>query len=235
VVADPLTSAIDGMGTPAKRKTKGMSTAPDRINAPQGLTYGEPTWDIARLFPAQGCWTEREYLELNTNQLVEFSNGFIEFLPMPTTPHQRIVLLLVNLLNAFSAAENLGEALFAGVRVLLWEGKFREPDVVFMLAEHASRITEDYWIGADLVMEVVSDSDEDRHRDLVTKREEYAKAGIPEYWIVDPQQGTITVLALRPRRKTYFEHGTFRKGTRAESKLLPGFSVDVTAVLAAKR
>ncbi len=42
----------------------------------------------------------------------------------------------------------------------LWEGKFREPDVVFMPAEHASRITEDYWNGADLVMEVVSDSDE---------------------------------------------------------------------------
>ncbi len=33
-------------------------------------------------------------------------------------------------------------------------------------------------------------------RDLVEKREEYARAGIPEYWIVDPEQGQITVLAL---------------------------------------
>ena len=80
-----------------------MSTVPDKLVPPTGLTYGEPTWEIARLYPAQGCWTEREYLNLDTNRLVEFSHGFIEFLPMPTTPHQRILLLLVNLLNAFAS------------------------------------------------------------------------------------------------------------------------------------
>ena len=53
-------------------------------------------------------------------------------------------------------AGNLGEVLFAGVRVRLWPGKFREPDVLFMRAEHAGRITDEYWEGADLVMEVVS-------------------------------------------------------------------------------
>jgi len=210
-----------------------MSTVPDKIEPPEGLAYGEPTWDIAQLFPAQGCWTEREYLDLNTNQLVEYSHGFVEFLPMPTTPHHRIVLLLVNLLNAFAAAQNLGEALIAGVRVRLWDGKYREPDVVFMLAEHASRITDDFWDGADLVMEVVSDSESDRHRDLVTKREEYAKAGIPEYWIVDRELGQITVLVLDG--PAYAVHGVFSRGQRATSKLLPGFTVDVTAVLAAKR
>jgi Uma2 family endonuclease len=117
--------------------------------------------------------------------------------------------------------------------VQLWPEKFREPDVVFMLAEHASRITEDYWIGADLVMEVVSSSDNDRRRDLVEKREEYAKARIPEYWIVDPELGQITVLVLDG--PAYAVHGTFARGQQATSKLLPGFSVDVTAALAAKR
>ena len=57
-----------------------------------------------------------------------------------------------------------------------------------------ARIHEKFWEGADLVMEVVSD--DDRRRDVVTKRLEYAKAGIAEYWIVDPQQATITVLKL---------------------------------------
>ena len=48
---------------------------------------------------------------------------------------------------------------------------------------------------------------------------------------MDPEEETITVLVLKPRRKTYAEHGTFPKGERAASKLLPGFSVDVTEAL----
>ena len=127
---------------------------------------------------------------------------------------------------------DLGEALFAGVRVRLWEGKFREPDVVFMRTEHAARITDDFWIGADLVMEVVSGSDSDRRRDVVEKRDEYAKARIPEYWIVDPELSQITVLVLDGA--AYAVHGVFARGQQATSKLLPGFSVDVTAALVAK-
>jgi hypothetical protein len=65
-----------------------------------------------------------------------------------------------------------------------------------------------YWTGADLVIEVVSP--DDPQRDLVTKRSEYAQAGIPEYWIVDPQTETITVLRLEDAR--YVEHGVFRPG-----------------------
>jgi hypothetical protein len=64
-----------------------MSTVPDKIVPPARLTYGEPTWEIARLYPAQGTWSEQEYLNLNTNQLVEFSDGFVEFLPLPKTTH----------------------------------------------------------------------------------------------------------------------------------------------------
>jgi Uma2 family endonuclease len=210
-----------------------MSAGPQKIDPPAGMTYGEPTWEIAQLFPAQGCWTEREYLSLSTNRIVEFTDGFVEFLPVPTTTHQRIVLFIVDLLNAFAAVQNVGEALFAGIRVRLWNGKYREPDVVFMLAGHAARITDDYWDGADLVMEVVSGSDDDRHRDLVTKRDEYARAGIPEYWIVDPELGQITVLTLEGT--AYIAYGTFTSGEQAKSKLLPGFTVDVSAVFAAKR
>ena len=100
-----------------------------------------------------------------------------------------------------------------------------------MRAEHADRITDDYWEGADLVMEVVSGGDDDRRRDLKTKREEYALAAIPEYWIVDPELGQITVLTLDG--PTYAVHGEFKRGEQATSKLLPGFVVDVTSALAA--
>jgi Uma2 family endonuclease len=200
---------------------------------PEGIIPGEPTWDVARLFPTQGNWSESEYFALDTNRLVEFSHGFVEILPMATFIHQEILKALFLALNAYVTAENLGVAFFMGVRVRLWPGKFREPDVLFMSTEHVGRITDQYWIGADLVMEVVSSSDDDRRRDLTVKREEYAQAGIPEYWIVDPELGQITVLTLDGH--SYVVHGEFKRGERATSKLLPGFAVDVTSALSPGR
>jgi Uma2 family endonuclease len=208
-----------------------MSHATHKPYVPKGIILGEPTWDVAQLFPHQGAWSEGDYLELNTHHLVEFSHGYVEFLPRPTIFHQRILKFLFYALQEFVTAGRLGEVLPMGVRVHLWPGKIRKPDVAFLRAEHAGRVTEDYWEGADSVMEVVSDGDEDRLRDLKTKREEYAKAAIPEYWIVDPKLGRITVLTLDG--STYAVHGEFSAGQQATSRLLPGFAVDVTAVLAA--
>ena len=186
----------------------------------------EPAWEIARLFPNQGHWSEQEYLALETNQLVEFTDGHVEVLAMPTMIHQLIVIFLFDALRAFVAPRHLGTALVAPFRIRLRSGKFREPDVTFMLAEHASRITNEYWESADLVMEVVSD--DDRRRDLETKRSDYASAGIPEYWIVDPKLRQITVLTLRGSQ--YEVHGTFGDSDRASSSLLAGFNVNVDDV-----
>ena len=194
----------------------------------QEISLTEPTWEVAHLFPAQGTWSEEEYLALNGNRLLEFSHGIFEVLTMPTISHQLIVLFLYETLKAFVIAQRPGMVLVAPTRVRLWPGKFREPDVLFMLAEHAARILEEFWEGADLVMEVVSL--DDRRRDLEIKRREYARAGIPEYWIVDPQRAQITVLRLDGQK--YMVHGEFPKGTRATSVLLPGFGVEVDAVFA---
>jgi Uma2 family endonuclease len=79
-------------------------------------------------------------------------------------------------------------------------------------------------------MEVVSGAAEDRKRDLVKKRAEYARARISEYWIVDPKLQQITVLRLKG--KTYEVHGVFKDGESATSRLLPGFAVDVSTVFA---
>lgn len=191
----------------------------------------EPAWEIARLFPDQGSWDEADYLALDTNRLVEFSDGHIEVLSMPKMVHQRIVLYLATLLAAWVDERNLGTTLLAPFRVRLRPGLIREPDIVFMLAEHAGRIHEDYWSGADLVMEVVSDDPESRQRDLVKKRAEYARAGIAEYWIVDPREKRLTVLKLRG--KSYAVAGEYGPGDRAASVLLKGFAIDVSAALAA--
>jgi Uma2 family endonuclease len=77
---------------------------------------------------------------------------------------------------------------------------------------------------------VVSPSNPDH--DLETKRTEYARAGIPEYWIVNPLKETITVLQLED--DAYVEHGVFKRGETATSALLEGFAVSVDATLDAK-
>ena len=71
-------------------------------------------------------------------------------------------------------------------------------------------------------------SEEKPERDLIDKRGDYAEAGVPEYWIVNPQTDTITVLCLRG--DAYEEAGAYRRGESAPSVLLAGFSVDVAAV-----
>jgi Uma2 family endonuclease len=203
----------------AKTKSQGRGREP------------EPAWEIARLFPAQGYWSEEDFFALDTNRLVELSDGFIEVLPTPTLQHQLIVMFLADAIRQFASSftPKRGTALVAPIPVRLWENKYREPDIVFMLAEHAARMTNDFWDRADVVMEVVSEKN--RPHDINKKRREYAKARIPEYWIVDPGAGTITVLVLKSRQKTYTKLGTFRSGTRARSEVLNGFTVDVTEVL----
>jgi Uma2 family endonuclease len=192
----------------------------------------DPTWDVVRLYPAQGCWSEADYFALDTNQLVEYADGFVEFLPMPTIYHQLIMQYLFASINAFVTKRRLGLVVLAGYKVRIREAKFRLPDILFIKTEHAHWITKQFCECADLVMEVVSERN--RPHDIVKKRREYAEAGIPEYWIVDPEKDTITVLVLDAQRKAYVVHGRFSKGMRAKSKLLARFSVDVTTAITQK-
>lgn len=193
----------------------------------------EPAWEIARLFPHQGHWSSADYLDLahRTNNLVELANGSIEVLPLPTRSHQLMVIHLCSLLASHLKAKRSGRVLVAPYPLRLKPEKFREPDLLVALTEHADRFGEEFAEWADLVMEVVS---KDRRKDLETKRAEYAEAGIPEYWIVDPHEQRITVVAI-DTAGTYAVHGVFTPGAQATSRLLAGFSVDVAAVFAAGR
>jgi Uma2 family endonuclease len=190
---------------------------------------------VALLYPLQGHWSDADYLLLTegSNRLVELSDGQIEVLEMPTSSHQRILLFLLDRLRALIVPAGLGEVLCSPLRVRVRPGEFREPDIVFMSSEHHSRIGEDYWEGADLVIEIVSGDAKSRRRDLEQKPLDYTLGGIPEYWIVDPVEGQITVLALDG--KAYVPHGVFQRGETAVSRLLEGFSVEVNAVFDAAK
>lgn len=151
---------------------------------------------------------------------------------MPTTSHQEILLFLLEMLLAVTRGTVPGKVLPAGVKLRIRPRKIREPDLIFVRAERAADLVgEQFWTGADLVVEVVSPDNPER--DYADKRLDYAEGKVPEYWIVDPQRKTFTVLTLRG--EAYAEHGVYAVGEMAESPLLDGVKIDIAAVFAAGR
>jgi Uma2 family endonuclease len=184
------------------------------------------------LLPSQGHWSDEEYLILteHRNRLVELTDGFLEALPMPTTEHQRVLRFLLAAFVQFFEARG-GEVLFAPLRLRIRPGKFREPDLLLVLSAGDKRVQNRFWLGADLVLEVVSEDKPER--DLVDKRGDYAEGRVPEYWIVNPLNETITVLRLA--ENAYQDAGIYRRGESAKSVLQPEFSVTVAEVFDAAR
>jgi Uma2 family endonuclease len=189
-------------------------------------------WEVATLFPEQGSWSEEAYLDLTdgTNRLIEFTDGRLEFLPMPTELHQALVGFLYHALLSFAKKTDAGLVPFPPLRVRIRPGKFREPDVLFLLKENFRLRTNRVWNGADLVMEVVSPDPKDRRRDFDEKLVDYAAAGIREYWIVDAERRVVAVHTLNGPR--YEQHGEFQPSQQASSVLLDGFTIDVAALFA---
>jgi Uma2 family endonuclease len=179
------------------------------------------------LLPAQGEWSEEEYLVLtdHRNRLVEYADGFLEILPMLTHKHQSLLKFLFLAFHQFIDPRG-GNVMFAALRLRIRPGKFREPDLMLVLSAKDPRQQNRFWLGADLALEVVSKDKPER--DLKDKRGDYAEGHVPEYWIVNPLTETITVLRLQG--DSYEEVGCFRRGQTAVSALMPEFSVDVSKV-----
>ncbi len=205
---------------------------PPEEGGPPRSRRGDWTWELVTEFPRQGQWTEVEYSFLTEEVRAELNSGCLEFLPIPTWIHAWIIDYLHDALKLFVRARNLGKTGTNSVRVRTTPGHVREPDVVYLKSERIPNPRQPS-NGADLVMEVVSEGFGDRKQDLEEKRVEYAEAGIPEYWIVDPETESITILILPVDASEYAVHGEFRPGQQATSVLLPGFTVDVAACFAA--
>ena len=177
--------------------------------------------------PLQGLWTQAQYLQLTDHArlLIEFTDGRLEVPPIPTDRHQAISQFLFLALSPFVRVLG-GMVRYAPLRLRIRDGKFREPDLLLVRDANDPRRRNDYWRGADLVMEIVSPDDPER--DTHMKRRDYAEARIPEYWIVNPMDETITVLTLAG--DTYAERGVFGRGQQADSMCLDGFAVTVADV-----
>jgi Uma2 family endonuclease len=206
-----------------------MSIIPSSLSS-----EAEYVWEVATLFPVQGRWSEDAYLDLTdgTNRRIELVDGRLEFLPMPTELHQALVGFLYHALLAFVTDHNLGIVPFPPLRVHVSDERYREPDILFLCKERFHLRSNRIWKGADLLMEIVSGDPKDRKRDYEDKLADYAAANVAEYWIVDPELQIVKVHQLT--NDSYTVHEEFVLGQQATSLLLPGFSVDVTALFAVK-
>jgi Uma2 family endonuclease len=206
-----------------------MATATD---AQRDILAGHEWRDLlAEILPPQGEWTEEQYLVLtdHRNRLIEFTDGYLEILPMPTDKHQSILKFLF--LVFFQQIEVPGGTVqFAPLRLQIRSGKFREPDLMAFLSAADPRRQDRFWLGADIALEVVSEDKPER--ELVDKRFDYAEARVPEYWIVNPQTETISVFQLRGG--VYHEVGVYHRGEAAQSVLLPALSVVVSSAFDAR-
>lgn len=188
----------------------------------------ELTVEVAQLWPPRGQWTEADYFVLpDTNRFVELSGGELVMPPHPTHTHQQIVGKLYRTMYDFVAERDLGTVQFGPLPVRLWPGKIREPDILFVAREHSDRIGEQAYGPPDLAVEVLSPST--RHTDRLEKTVEYARAGVTEYWIVDPPGQTLEVFVLR--EGAYELLGKWGRGEEASSEVLAEFQVAVEEVM----
>lgn len=160
----------------------------------------------------------------------ELLGGEIIMVPSPGFRHQRISWELEFQLSQHVRERQLGIVADAPLDVVLGEGDDREvaqPDVLFIFHERAEVIHDDEIRGApDLVVEILSPSTVDYDRGY--KRTLYARAGVREYWIVDPEAEAVEVLTQGERGLEPFE--TFRRDETLSSALLPDLAIPLDAV-----
>ena len=187
--------------------------------------------EIANLYPLQGEWNETDYFSLpDTNWIVELTDGELIMAPPPSDTHQRVLANLFAAMRAHVRANRLGTLRFAPLAVRLWPGKIREPDILYVSSAHADRVGEDVYGPPDLVVEILSPNTQSVDRE--DKFQEYAQAGVQEYWLVDPKAETVEVYDLDLRRKKYRLQAKARRGERAASQALNGFEIQVDVIFA---
>jgi len=135
---------------------------------------------------------------LDEDDWTEWVQGKVITLSPASSRHQDLILFLSHLLDLFVKRHKLGWVTIAPfLMVLRDQDRAREPDLLFVRREHVDRIRDSYLEGpADLVVEVVSP--DSFSRDRGEKFVEYEEAGIPEYWLLDPQRKQADFYRLHP-------------------------------------
>lgn len=166
--------------------------------------------------------TYQDYLQLPEDQRYEVLEGDLRMVPAPGSLHQLVVENLYFM--ARKCMGQRGRVCIAPRDVILDEETVVQPDLFIILRERLGIIApEGVRSAPDLVVEVVSPTSGTRDRGV--KRRLYARYGVPEYWIIDPQERTVEVTCLR--NGVLETAGVVPDGAVARSVLLPDLAVPV--------
>jgi Uma2 family endonuclease len=160
----------------------------------------------------------------------ELLDGEMIRLTSSNEAHQRILLELAFALMSHVREHRLGQVYIAPFDVVLGppgEEEVAEPDILFVSKERDDIIRKDAVHGApDLVVEILSPSTKERDKNY--KRKMYAKYGVKEYWLIDPEAETIELLALA--RKSYERVALYKKTETLISQLLTELKVSLKEI-----
>ena len=125
----------------------------------------------------------------------ELHAGELSVTPAPSPRHQRILRNLSETLWQHVKARGLGEVLFAPIDCILGDTTVVQPDLVWLDGGRLSLVSERGIEGPPtLVVEILSPAT--TLIDRSTKRQLYARHGVPYYWIVDPEARTVETYTL---------------------------------------
>lgn len=176
--------------------------------------------------------TADEYFALGeTRERYELVDGVVLMSPSPTPQHQNLIGRIYRLIAAYLDDNPIGQV-FLQLDVHLGTGPrggdlVYRPDVMFLSHEKAARVGDRVAETPDLIVEVVSPSS--RRFDLETKKDDYERAGVAEYWIIDPEQEQCLFYRLSD---TGYAAASLAPDSY-ESPVLAGFKLDVSRVRAA--
>ena len=171
--------------------------------------------------------TYADYLALpGDDERYELLDGELVLVASPNEPHQRAAKRLAWQLQPVERS-GLGQVYFAPFDVILSDTEVVQPDLLFISQERAEIITHANVQGApDLVVEILSPST--ANRDWTRKREMYARHGVKELWIVDPDAGIVWVMLLRD--DDFELAGVYGAGQSFSSATLGGLTIDLDDV-----
>ncbi len=168
--------------------------------------------------------TYQDYARTPEGEIWELIDGEKFMPPSPGAAHQRIDMRLGSRLHAFVDDRALGEVFSAPFDVVLSDLDVVQTDLLFVSNERAHIVTRANVRGApDLVVEIRSPST--AGRDWTVKRDLYARHGVKEYWVVDPDERRIWVMLLGDG--SLDEVGSYGMGDVLTSPTLEGLTIDL--------
>ncbi len=174
--------------------------------------------------------TRDHYEQLpESNKLCELIGGELHMAPAPNRYHQEISKNLEFIIHQHVKSNRLGKVYNAPFDVYLGEHDVFQPDLLFVSQERRHVLTHKGAEGApDLVIEILSPKTafKDRH----TKLETYAKTGVVEYWLIDPEPKTIEVFLFEKSPDKTERIYTVGVDSTITSTLLPGLQISLEEV-----